>query len=242
MNAASNQGGDAVDEAPLPKKKSDLKTRFFSAVIMALIAGFSLWVGEAVFAIFVLLITLGIMFEWHRIVSAFKMSAIVTNLWFVLGFIYIGYASFMLIYFRLKDSSYIPTLALLLVVIATDIGAYFSGRSIGGKKLAPTISPGKTWAGLGGGMIAAGSVWGLYSHFNNSQIWYIAFVSGMLMALLAQLGDLFQSWMKRRAGMKDSSNIIPGHGGLFDRADGILAVFFVLGLLHIPLLWSNIAS
>lgn len=231
MNDTANSGSK--------KKTSDLKTRLISAAVMALIAGFALWVGSWLFTIFVILIALALMFEWYGLVENFGYSKNITYIWLGLGVLYIGFASFTLIYFRLKDASFIPTLMLLLVVIATDAGAYFAGRKIGGKKLAPSISPGKTWAGLLGGMIAAGLLWSIYSELNNSAIWYAALGSGMAMAILAQMGDLFESWMKRKAGKKDSSTIIPGHGGLFDRADGILAVFFVLGIFHIPLYLAN---
>lgn len=231
MNDTANSG--------VEKKTSDLKTRLISAAVMALIAGFALWVGSWLFTLFVILIALALMFEWYGLVENFGYSKNITYIWLALGVLYIGFASFTLIYFRLKDASFIPTLMLLLVVIATDAGAYFAGRKFGGKKLAPSISPGKTWAGLLGGMIAAGLLWSIYSELNNSAIWYAALGSGMAMAILAQMGDLFESWMKRKAGKKDSSNIIPGHGGLFDRADGILAVFFVLGIFHIPLYLAN---
>ena len=217
------------------KKASDLKIRLISAVAMALIAGFALWVGSWLFAIFVVTIALAIIFEWYNLAENFGYSKNITYVWLALGVIYIGFAAFTLIYFRLKDTTYIPTLMLLLVVIATDAGAYFAGRRFGKRKLAPSISPGKTWEGLLGGVIAAAILWCFYNVANNSAIWYEALLSGMAMAILAQLGDLFESWMKRKAGKKDSSNILPGHGGLFDRADGILAVFFVLGIFHIPL-------
>lgn len=231
MNNTSNSGTE--------KKASDLKVRLISAAAMALVAGFALWVGSWLFAIFVILIALAIIFEWYGLVGNFGYSKNITYFWLALGVIYIGYAAFTLVYFRLKDVSYIPTLMLLLVVIATDAGAYFAGRRFGKRKLAPKISPGKTWEGLVGGMIAAGLIWCIYSVVNNSNIWYEALLSGMAMAILAQVGDLFESWMKRKAGKKDSSNILPGHGGLFDRADGILAVFFILGVFHIPLFWDN---
>jgi phosphatidate cytidylyltransferase len=231
MNDTANSG--------VEKKTSDLKTRLISAAVMALIAGFALWVGSWLFTLFVILIALALMFEWYGLVENFSYSKNITYAWIAVGVLYIGFASFTLIYFRLKDASFIPTLMLLLVVIATDAGAYFAGRKFGGKKLAPSISPGKTWAGLLGGMIAAGLLWSIYSELNNSAIWYAALGSGMAMAILAQMGDLFESWMKRKAGKKDSSTIIPGHGGLFDRADGILAVFFVLGIFHIPLYLAN---
>ncbi len=221
------------------KKSSDLKIRLISAAIMALVAGFALWVGSWLFTIFVILIAAAIIFEWYGLVENFGYSKNVTYFWLALGVLYIGYAAFTLVFFRLKDVSYIPTLMMLLVVIVTDAGAYFAGRRFGKRKLAPKISPGKTWEGLLGGMIAAGILWCYYNVMINNAEWYEALLSGMAMAILAQMGDLFESWMKRKAGKKDSSNILPGHGGLFDRADGILAVFFVLGIIHIPLFWIN---
>ena len=127
--------------------------------------------------------------------------------------------------------------AFIAPIVAVDVGAYFSGRLIGGPLLLPSVSPSKTWAGLAGGAVAASLVIiGVevfdvgpstapgYSAGGIGQ----AVLSGTLIAILAQAGDFFESWMKRRAGVKDSSNLIPGHGGVFDRVDGFLAVFFVL--------------
>jgi phosphatidate cytidylyltransferase len=110
---------------------------------------------------------------------------------------------------------------LLLVVWTTDIGAYFAGRSIGGPKLAPRISPGKTWAGLVGGMAAAGLVGGLLTALAGAGFWLAAGL-GALLAAVAQAGDLFESRLKRHAGVKDSGHLIPGHGGLLDRIDGLV--------------------
>ena len=125
---------------------------------------------------------------------------------------------------------------MIAVVVATDTGAYFSGRTIGGPKIAPRISPSKTWAGLGGGMVAAGlvSLGFFYSNVGDrafSAMGAGAFAVGAGLAVLAQAGDFLESWLKRKAGMKDSSNLIPGHGGVFDRADGMLPVAIVAGLL-----------
>ncbi len=118
-------------------------------------------------------------------------------------------------------------LSLLLAVIATDIGAYFAGRSIGGPKIAPSISPSKTWAGLAGGMAGAALVL-MLGRGNGMAAEAIG--GGAMLAIVAQAGDFFESWMKRRAGVKDSGKLIPGHGGLFDRVDGLLAVVFVGGV------------
>lgn len=109
-----------------------------------------------------------------------------------------------------------------IVVWSVDIGAYFTGRAIGGPKLAPSISPGKTWAGFYGGVAAAallGGAWALYSELN-----LVLLLLAPLFAAVAQGGDLFESWMKRRAGVKDSGGWLPGHGGVFDRVDGLLPV------------------
>lgn len=122
---------------------------------------------------------------------------------------------------------------ILAVVWATDIGAYVVGRTIGGPKLAPSISPGKTWAGLAGG-VASASLAGLVSTWvlGAPSFSPILFVSGAL-AVVEQFGDLLESSAKRRFGVKDSSSLIPGHGGLLDRLDGLLAVAPAVALLSL---------
>lgn len=110
----------------------------------------------------------------------------------------------------------------MVVTWATDIFAYFAGRAIGGPKLAPRISPNKTWAGLVGGMAGAAAFGWLaawYFEMGTPFIWI-----GAIMGFFAQGGDLYESWLKRRAGVKDSGTILPGHGGALDRLDGLLAV------------------
>ena len=111
---------------------------------------------------------------------------------------------------------------LLCAVWCTDTGAYLVGRAVGGPRLAPRISPAKTWAGLCGGVVGAaacGWIWARLAGFN-SQGWAVA--CGAIIALLAQMGDLAMSAAKRRYGVKDSSRLIPGHGGVLDRVDGML--------------------
>ncbi len=116
---------------------------------------------------------------------------------------------------------------------ATDIGAYFVGASAGGAKLAPRISPSKTWSGLIGGMAwaavtsaALGFVFGLGSTFSLAVI-------GACLAVVGQVGDLAESAAKRGAGVKDSGNLIPGHGGLLDRVDGLVAIVVVVALVRL---------
>ncbi|PZU10451.1 MAG: phosphatidate cytidylyltransferase [Sphingobium sp.] len=117
------------------------------------------------------------------------------------------------------------------LVWATDIGAYFAGRSIGGPKLAPRVSPSKTWAGLAGGVLAALVLGFLLQRFAGLPI-QLAAASGVL-AVAAQLGDLLESAMKRRAGVKDSGMLLPGHGGVMDRLDGVVAAAPLAALFYI---------
>ncbi len=130
------------------------------------------------------------------------------------------------------------TAALFAMVWATDIGAYAFGRGIGGPKLAPRISPNKTWAGLVGGMAcsaAAGAVLAVFGVFPGAGAALPA-LFGAALAVVAQAGDLFESAVKRRVGAKDSSRLIPGHGGLLDRVDGVMtaapAALWVFGMMR----------
>jgi phosphatidate cytidylyltransferase len=112
---------------------------------------------------------------------------------------------------------------IVALVIAADTGAYIAGRSIGGPKLAPRISPNKTWAGLGGAVVSAAVVGVITAVLMDMPVAILAVVSG-LMGIVAQAGDLAESAFKRHFGVKDASNIIPGHGGALDRVDGLIAV------------------
>lgn len=149
-----------------------------------------------------------------------------------LGVVYVALPVFALLLIRKQDfapGGIVLTLWALALVWATDIGAYFAGRTIGGPKLAPSISPAKTWAGLGGGVVLA-------SLFAAAMHWAYglplrATIATPVLAILAQAGDLFESYLKRRAGVKDSGAIIPGHGGVLDRLDGVVPVAPVAALL-----------
>jgi phosphatidate cytidylyltransferase len=219
-------------------KKSDLSVRVVSAIGMLAVAGLCLWAGGAVWAIFVMLIATGLLWEWRRLVAAFEPSPIGRGLWNVGGIIYIGFAAAMLLFLRSDLFGTGPLLCVLSMVIATDVGAYFAGRTIGGPKIAPSISPSKTWAGLAGGIAGASLAYGAFGQISGDfagigqpHAFDLTLGTGALTAVVAQAGDFFESWMKRRAGVKDSGNLLPGHGGLFDRVDGLLAVLFVLGVL-----------
>lgn len=118
----------------------------------------------------------------------------------------------------------------LLVVWATDIGGYFAGRSIGGPKLWPRVSPKKTWTGAFGGFAASLAVASGFAAFGIGKAVPLLFVSAAL-SVVSQAGDLFESAVKRRFGVKDSSHLIPGHGGLLDRLDGFVAAILVAWII-----------
>ena len=146
------------------------------------------------------------------------------------GVLYIGIPAFALVVLNWAWSELV--LWLFFIVWATDIFAYFAGRAIGGPKLAPRISPNKTWAGLAGGIVGAAAIGGLAAWYMQLEPVFM-FVGGP-MALLAQLGDLYESSVKRRRGVKDSGTLLPGHGGVLDRLDGLLPA----ALATYALLWA----
>lgn len=123
-------------------------------------------------------------------------------------------------------------LSMLIVVWVADIAAYFTGKAFGKRKLAPRVSPGKTWAGLGGGVVAVIAWVFISAQWNGSfgaelvanWSWYGAALFAILLALFSVVGDLFESLLKRRAGYKDSSQLLPGHGGVLDRIDALIPV------------------
>lgn len=241
----------------LPNPTSDLPVRFVSAVAMVGAVVIALWLGGWFWIGFVILLAGLVLWEWNRIISQFGISPVAEVIWQFFGAIYVGAASLAMIAVRngwgflfgeggspqygVGYDMWSVLLAFFLPIVAVDVGAYFSGRLIGGPKIAPSISPSKTWAGFAGGAVAAAVVAvgveladfgpaAARPGFSASGIMW-AVLAGVLIALIAQSGDFFESWMKRRAGVKDSSNLIPGHGGVFDRLDGFLAVFFVLFLI-----------
>ncbi len=116
---------------------------------------------------------------------------------------------------------------LVLVVVGTDMGGYFAGRLIGGPKLAPRLSPGKTWSGLLGGVALAAAIGAVFSALTTGTYVNEVCTVSMIAALVAQAGDLAESALKRRFGVKDASRLIPGHGGVLDRVDGLMAATLV---------------
>ena len=208
--------------------RSDLWTRVGSAIVLFAIAGTALWFGGIAFGLLLLVGgALGVV-EWLALVRAMTLGGGAKMALNLLGPVAILGAMAGLWFIR-DHLGMTAALWVFAMVWATDIGAYFAGRAFGGARLAPTISPSKTWSGLIGGMVAALIVGSTLA--DRGEIIGVPLWIGLLMGLVAQLGDLGESWMKRRAGVKDSGKLIPGHGGLFDRVDGLLPVALILGAL-----------
>lgn len=239
--------------APLNQARSDLGIRTISGVAMMSIAIAAIWFGGYAFMALVILVGLGVYWEFSKLALGFADGVVARAGWLAGGMIYVGLACFTLLMFSTPFFGMTPAIMLIAGVIGTDVGAYFAGRTFGGPKIAPRISPSKTWSGLFGGMVGAGLMmiaiqafiyWGRVDARDHSDI-YLAYgwkslaVTGMALAAVAQAGDFFESWMKRRAGVKDSGRLIPGHGGLFDRTDGLIAVAFVASVIVVIQLLIN---
>ena len=154
------------------------------------------------------------------------------------GILYCGLPMVALLWLRALPLGLALVAGTFAVVWATDIGAYFAGRAIGGPRFAPTISPNKTWAGVAGGVVAAVAVATVgiavmhrYLTSGAAVATYLLIAAcAAVLALIAVAGDLFESWLKRRAGVKDSGTLLPGHGGVMDRIDGLVPVAVVVAI------------
>lgn len=158
-------------------------------------------------------------------------------LWHAAGVLYIGVPSLALVGLQaLAPQGSKIMFGLFLIVWATDTGALVFGKLIGRKKLWPAVSPGKTWAGTIGGSLTAAVMFSLYIAFFGFHVPQ-AFVFALILSIVAHLGDLFESFVKRRFGAKDSGGLIPGHGGVLDRMDSMFATSTVLAIL---VFWGHV--
>ncbi|HET9810115.1 MAG TPA: phosphatidate cytidylyltransferase [Sphingomicrobium sp.] len=202
---------------------NELAIRTATGIAMVAITLVATLAGGYGFAVLAAAAATAVFYEWTRITKGWGPG------WYAAGFAYALAAALALLWIRDRaDNGMALVLWVFLVVWTTDIGAYFTGRGIGGPKLAPAISPGKTWAGFYGGVVAAtllGGAWALFTGLHP-----VVLLLAPLFAVAAQGGDLFESWMKRRAGIKDSGRWLPGHGGVFDRLDGLLPVAILTAL------------
>ncbi len=216
---------DATAQQVADPFRAALTARILSALILAPPVLAAIYYGPPYFDILVGLALLVMAWEWNRLVRGPSRELSLGRLaWLAGGFLYIGVPSLALLWLRAEgDVGRHTVFWLMALVWAADSGAYTFGLLIGGPKLAPRISPKKTWAGFGGGVFcaaAAGAVGAFLLGKDN-----LLPLSALSAALggVSQLGDLLESWVKRHFGVKDTSNLIPGHGGLLDRVDGLLA-------------------
>lgn len=213
-----------------------LGERIIPALVLAALAIGAVVAGGALFTAMVLAAALIMQREWDHLTAADA-----TKAWRIVGFLYILLPCLSLLWLRgIAFAENVPNredglwlvIFVMVIVWATDIGAFFAGRTIGGPRLAPMISPNKTWAGLGGGMLAAAlAAAGFSVYVPYPAEFGPAVIVGALLAAISQAGDFFESWLKRRAGVKDSGALIPGHGGLLDRIDGLVFAAPVYALL-----------
>ncbi len=189
-------------------------------VVALAVAGFCLAIGRIEAALIVLAI---------GFVVAVSIAPDRRN-WIAAGFLYAAAAEIASVLVRLDPvKGFAALMFVLLIVWVTDSGGYFAGRGIGGPKLWPKVSPKKTWAGAAGGFAASLAVAIGFAVFGLGNTLPLLLV-GAVLSVVSQLGDLFESAVKRRFGVKDSSHIIPGHGGLMDRLDGFVAAVVVAAL------------
>jgi phosphatidate cytidylyltransferase len=155
------------------------------------------------------------------------------RIWTATGFFYAAAAELASVLLRLDPAMGLAALFLVLLVVwVTDIGGYFAGRGIGGPKLWPRVSPNKTWAGAIGGFAASLVISAAFAVFGFGKTGPLLLL-GAILSIASQLGDLFESAVKRRFGVKDSGHIIPGHGGLLDRLDGFVAAVVMAAILGV---------
>jgi phosphatidate cytidylyltransferase len=204
----------------------ELPLRVVTGLILIAAALAAAAFGGYIFAFAVAAVATAMFYEWTRMVRGRGIG------WYGAGFVYALLPALALLWIRERDAHGLDLLIwAFLVTWSTDIGAYFVGRSWGRRKLAPSISPGKTMEGLYGGMAAAtliGGAWSLATGLGTALL-----LLPPLFAFAAQMGDLFESWMKRRAGVKDSGTWLPGHGGILDRLDGLAPVAVLTALTQL---------
>ena len=206
---------------------SEVGLRTVAGIVMILVALTAEWFGGTAFAILVAAAATLMYYEWSRLVSGWGLG------WNVAGFFYALIPALALLWVRERagepagEVGFALVLWVFIVTWASDIGAFFVGRSVGGPKLAPTISPNKTVSGLIGGVGAATLLAGIWAMQRDLHWAWLLLAPPF--ALAAAAGDLFESWLKRKAGVKDAGAIIPGHGGVLDRLDGLVPVAVLTG-------------
>jgi phosphatidate cytidylyltransferase len=209
----------------MARKTSELKARILSGIVMAGAALVCAWLGGIFLFVFWLVAATALLIEWWKLTGA-------SIGWKFPGVVYAATALAAPVILRMDAEMGLAALLWLFAVVwVSDVMAYVCGRLIGGPKLWPRLSPKKTWAGfIGGTAFSVAAATGVAWFFGAPALVPVAIVS-LIAAVISQGGDLFESSLKRRFGVKDSGRLIPGHGGVMDRLDGfVLAGGFALVL------------
>jgi phosphatidate cytidylyltransferase len=204
---------------------SKIKSRVLSAIVILPFVLYILHTGGLLYNCFILVGAIIGMLEWRNMVSQ-RYTPPSRYGWDAVGILYLALVAFSLIY--LRSLGHVLVLWLFCCVWATDIFAFFAGILIGGPKLAPKISPKKTWSGLLGGVMGACLV--SYA-FQCAGYGVFGLSIAVIIAITSQIGDLLESMAKRHFGVKDSGSLIPGHGGILDRIDGLMLASLILCLI-----------
>lgn len=205
---------------------NELLIRTLTGIVLIVAALLAAIHGGNLFALVVAAIATAMFYEWTRLVRGWGLA------WYVSGFFYALLPALSLLWIRERDDQGLYLVMWVFIVTwATDIGAYFAGRVFGRRKLAPAISPGKTVEGLYGGIATATLLGGACTI--GMGLGTALLVLAPIFAAAAQGGDLFESRMKRRVGVKDSGTWLPGHGGLLDRLDGLVPVAVLTALAQL---------
>ena len=207
--------------------KDNTKQRIITALFLFPIAIYAIFFSQILFNLLSVALAILMSWEWSNITKTAKAEE--KKKWQIFGFFYILIPVFSVIQLRLIDVDLL--FWMFAIIWTTDIFAFFSGKTFGGPKLAPTISPNKTWSGLAGGIISSVVIGLLCSSLFHGSVIFFMFTS-MCLSILEQVSDLIESKIKRIFNVKDSGNIIPGHGGVLDRLDGMVLVAPVVLLLY----------
>jgi phosphatidate cytidylyltransferase len=224
-------------QTPAPNPgPSNLALRWFSSLVLAPIVMAISYVGGWPFVAFWTLAACIVLWEWSRLVKAGSTSTAAFVGWMVAGLAYAGVLVLAPAILRADAAlGFVAIVFLFAVVWSTDVFAYFAGRAFGGPKLMPAVSPKKTWSGALGGTLGAVAAALIVLKVAGLQLTVAVAAVALFLSVVSQLGDLLESAIKRRFNAKDSSQLLPGHGGLMDRLDGFLTAVLaaaMVGLLR----------
>lgn len=218
-------------------KERQLKARVLSSFVMLPLIFYPLYKGGIFFSLLVVLVAMLMLHEWFNIISLYPLERKTFMKWYVSGIIYVLALALSIIYLRNIDGGYYHTFWLIICVFSGDIFGYFIGTTIGGPKLAPKISTNKTISGAVGAILGAFIVSILFFYWCKfyAKAWRFVQYPALapFISVMAQLGDLLESQFKRYFNVKDSGKIIPGHGGVLDRCDGLVIASFCLAIFFI---------